>query len=256
MSLWDELPSLAEAARRPLPAEDPAVLALDAAGRAKVAAVWAERAESELGAGAVFAAVARGLFGEGVSHQVVWLASRAVCDEMRHSEICRHVAAVYGGAVPERPALRDVAPPPLGASAHAVLICAINETIGSAFLSACLDEAEGALPRAALRELLADETDHARIGWAVLAGAPEGGEARREVARRLREMVLAARDAWRLRASELPEELPRGHGCLPRGDVLAVVDEAIRSLVLPGLARVGGREAAGAIGALEREIGC
>lgn len=239
MSHWDSLPSLAEAARRALPEDDVTIGALDAAGRAAIAAVWAERAESELGAGAVFAGVAKGLFGAGVPHEIVWLASRAVLDELRHSEICRHVAAVYSGAVSERPSPRSVPAPPTSAVAYAVLHGAINETLGSAFLSACLDEAEGPLVRAALRELLTDETDHARIGWGAFAALPEGGKGRHEVVQRLPEMVLATRKAWRIRAGELPEGLPRGHGCLPRADVLEVVDSALQSLVLPGFVHLG-----------------
>ena len=247
MTLWNDLPPLAEAARRPLPETDPVLDALDPDSRAGVAAVWAERAESELGAGAVFAAVASGLFTASMPVEIVWLASRAVCDELRHAEICRHVAARYSGVVPARrpaiaparPAPRPSGAPALDAGAHAILNGAINETIGSAFLSACLEEATAPLARAALRELLTDETDHARLGWAVLAASPEGGETRRVVTRRLPEMVTLARSVWRARAAELPAELPRGHGCLPGPAVAELVDEALRALVLPGFAHVG-----------------
>jgi hypothetical protein len=242
MSLWDELPSLEAAARRELPAADPAILALSAEDRAAVAELWASRARSEIGAGAVFAAVARGLFMEGggaVPHELLWLASRAVCDELRHAEICRYVASLYGTETPPRAAPPTIAEPPFGRGIHAVLNSAINETIGSAFLSACLDEAEGILARAALRELLTDEMDHARLGWALLATAGLGGAMRSEVEGRVPELIHIARRAWSVRAAELPEDLPRGHGCLPRAEVLRVVEIAIREVILPGFEHLG-----------------
>ena len=242
MSLWDELPALEAAARRELPADDPVISALSAGDREVLAYLWAARARSELGAGAVFAATARGLFMEGggaIPHELLWLASRAVCDELRHAEICRYVASRYGAVTPPRAAPPSIAEPPFGRGIHAVLNSALNETIGSAFLSACLDEAEGPLARAALRELLTDEMDHARLGWALLATPGFGGPLRSEVEGRLPEFVAMARRAWAARAAELPEELPRGHGCLPRADVLRVVEIAVRDLILPGFDRLG-----------------
>lgn len=252
MSLWDEMPSLEAAARRELPAEDPTISALSAGDRAALAEVWAARAKSELGAGAVFAAVARGLFAAGaeggdrgggaVPPELLWIASRAVCDELRHAEICRYVASRYGSEAPPRAAPPAIVEPPFGPGVYAVLNSAVNETIGSAFLSACLDEAEGALARAALRELLADEMDHARLGWALLAaGAPGGLSAglRGEVAGRLPELIRIAERAWSARAAELPSEIPRGHGCLPGADVVRVARRAIREVILPGFAHLG-----------------
>ena len=45
----------------------------------------------------------------------------------------------------------------------------MNETTAGVFLEVCLAHAEGALAKAALSELLSDEIDHGRIGWAHLA---------------------------------------------------------------------------------------
>jgi hypothetical protein len=234
-----DFPSLAEAARRALPEQDETIDALSGPDRSRIAAVWEERARSELHAAAVFAAVSRSLFAARSPEELLWLASRAVCDEIRHSEICRYVASRYRGAPVERPALGPLVQPRLGAGAHAVLQGAINETIGSAFLSACLEDARGPLARAALRELAADETDHARLGWAVLAAAPAKGPTRLEVAERLPALVRAAEDAWRARAAELPESLPPGHGCLDRSTLIQVVEYALTELVLPGFAHLG-----------------
>jgi hypothetical protein len=246
MSLWNELPALAAAARRPLPVEDETIAALSESDRAGIATVWAERAASELHAAAAFSAVSKSLFAARAPEEISWLASRAVCDELRHAEICRYVASCYRGGPVARPALGPIVEPRLGGGAYAVLQGAINETIASAFLSACLDEASAPLVRAALRELYADETDHARIGWAVLGAAPPDCPTRREVAVRLPAFVRAARSAWQARAAELPEALPAGHGCLPRAALLHVVDCALEELVLPGFAHLGVDPAAAA----------
>jgi hypothetical protein len=234
-----DFPSLGAAARRALPQEDATIDGLSWPERSRIAAVWQERARSELHAAAAFAAVSKGLFGARADQDLLWLAARAVCDEMRHSEICRHVASRYRGAEVDRPSLGTLVQPRIGAEAYAVLQGAVNETIGGAFLSACLEDARGPLVRAALRELCADETDHARLGWAVLAAAAPESPARREVGERLPALVRAAEDAWRGRAAELPESLPPGHGCLSRDRVIEVLEQALRELVWPGLAHLG-----------------
>jgi hypothetical protein len=239
MSLWSDLPELAAAARRPLPPKDAAIEALTPEDRALFARLWTERAANELGAGAVFAAIASGLFAEGAGPEVLWLASRAVCDEIRHAELCRHVASCYAGRDLPRPAPPVIGEGPRSAGVYAVLNGAIHETIGSAVLTACHEEAEGAMVRAAVRELLADEVDHARVGWALLGADRLAPRLRCEVSTALPALVRLARERWLARAEELPESLPRGHGCLPRGDVVEVVEHALRSLVLPGFSHVG-----------------
>jgi hypothetical protein len=200
MSIWDELPRGDAAARRPLPREDASISALPAEGREILARLWAERAQGEFGAAAVFSSVSRGLFFAGAGPEILWLASRAVCDELRHAEICLHVAARYAGRDLPRPPLPEVGEPPPSPGLYAVLNCSLNETIGSAVLTACHEEAEGPLARAASRELLADEIDHARIGWSLLAEGPLGKKLRCEVACALPALVRAARGRWLERA--------------------------------------------------------
>ena len=61
------------------------------------------------------------------------------------------------------------APPEANRLLHAVLNCCVNETIASAHLRATLKAAVSPLVREVIRLLLADEIDHARVGWAHLA---------------------------------------------------------------------------------------
>lgn len=95
-----------------------------------------------------------------------------------------------------------------------------------------------ALARAACRELLSDEIDHARLGWAHLAAVGPG--VRAEVGRWLPRLARANLRMWR--ASPRPEALTdavvaHGH---PRPEVLdAALVAATRELIVPGCATLG-----------------
>jgi hypothetical protein len=245
VSAWRELPVGDEAARRPLPEHDDTIAALSPRDRERVGAAWCLRAESESAAAAMFATLARGLFAERVPHPILWLASRSVLDELRHAEICLAVAARYGvaGAHSAPPPADEVrfghADVRTSRLLHVVLNCCISEAIASACLRACLERAEGPLVSAALRELLTDEVDHARVGYALLAADPPGAAFRKEVERALPTLLRIARDSWVTHPASPGEPWPPGHGCLDADATRAVVDDAIASLVLPGFAHAG-----------------
>lgn len=160
---------------RPLP-EDPAIKLLSAEAREAIADVWIGRAASEARVATSFAIVRDALREMHADDALVRLADRAVDDEHRHAELCRVVASRFAGTeleppvalphvYPLHPSASDALRPTLWIVGHSVL----NETTASAFLQCCLEHATGTLARAALRELLSDEIDHARIGWAHLA---------------------------------------------------------------------------------------
>jgi len=116
---------------------------------------------------------------------------------------------------------------------HVIGQCAFNETIASAFLEATLARAEAPLAAAALRELLADEIDHARIGWALLASVD--APLRREVEGWLPKMAVANLRMWREAARPYPDD-PKlaAHGAPTSADVEAALRMAFRDLVVPG----------------------
>ncbi|OJY25737.1 MAG: hypothetical protein BGO98_34525 [Myxococcales bacterium 68-20] len=230
-------PELAKAARRPLPDGAEEIGRLDATSRALLANAWATRARSELDASSAFATMLHGIITLDVEPSVRWLAARAVCDELRHSEICRHMAACYGADVPALAPPRRVEQATAGPVVHAIANCAISETIASAFLSRSLDEAQSALSHAVVRELLEDEVDHSRIGWALLAGMDKGEQ--RALTAVLPQIVRIVRNLWLDAAEKTGDDLPRGHGCLRGTDLLTVVDDAFRELVIPGLSYAG-----------------
>lgn len=232
-------------AAAPLPESDPTIDELSTAEREAVGAVWAYRAAKELATAQTFSMIARYVCARQIEPELAWLAARAVGDEVRHAEICRAVAGRYLGRElewPKPPELEEPRfgslGPELGSTLLIVLHCCMNETIAGAFLRACQEDARGPLVRAALREILRDEIDHARLGWAHLASPLVTAAMRRQVTAAAPELLNDCRSLWV--ACDRPEAgAPRGHGCPSNAELARIADEAIAELVLPGLRHVG-----------------
>jgi hypothetical protein len=177
--------------------------------------------------------------------QLVELAARAIDDEYRHTELSRAVASRLAGvSLDAPPRLRLEVPrhrgaePALRDTLFVVGHCLFNETTASAFLEVCIAHATGAVARAALLELLSDEIDHARIGWAWLAAVD--ARTRAEVGRWLLPMAYTNLRMWRSvnpPSPEHPEALGR-HGAPAPSAIEAGLVDALRSLVVPGLAEL------------------
>lgn len=231
--------------RRPLPEADASIAALTAEERATAAAIWHGRAESELRASGAFLHLAGVLEQAGAAAELVALAWRAVDDEQRHAAICARVAAAFAGRGEPAPLRRlpvsvprhDGASPALRRVLHVIGMCALNETTGSAFLEVCRAGARGPLARAALHELLADEIDHARLGWALLAAVD--GATRDAVAAWLPRLLDANLRAWRRRPRRTITPALVAQGCPAWETVDAAVVAAIHDLLLPGFDHAG-----------------
>ena len=230
---------------RPLPERDPALEALTDEQRAQLVAVWIGRAASERRVADAFETIHGALQSARTDSSLRGLAARAVDDELRHAELCRVVASRYAGRELDPPAPLTLvvpahrgAPARLVATLHVLGHCAMNETFASAFLEASFAyaDADAALARAALREILSDEIDHARIGWAHLAQL--GDHQRAEVAPWIGSLVYANLKMWRdtPRASVTHPMLQR-HGAPGAQVIESALIGAVRELILPGLAR-------------------
>ena len=228
---------------RPLPEHDPALEALTDDRRAQLAAVWLGRAASELRVAEAFEVIHRALRSAHSHSSVKALAARAVDDEHRHAELCRVVASRCAGRELAQPARLPLvqpehrgAPARLVATLHVLGHCAMNETFASAFLEVSLGFADAPLGRAALRELLCDEIDHARIGWAHLAELSK--TQRTELEPWLNSLVYANLKMWREapRITATDPELHR-HGAPPPEAIERALLSALRDLIIPGLAR-------------------
>ena len=173
------------------------------------------------------------------------LATRAIDDEMRHAELARDVASRYAREPLDHPP-RLVLAIPLHAGAserlrhvlHVVGQCAFNETIASTFLEAALAEAAAPLARAALRELLSDEIDHARIGWALLGSLER--DLLCEVERWLPTMAVANLRMWRETNRTYGSDARlAAHGAPRVESVENALLLAFRDLILPGFEHLG-----------------
>jgi hypothetical protein len=228
--------------QKPLPECDPSIDALPPHARKKLAGIWLSRAAMERRVADSFAVIAEALRRRRAPPPLIELAERAIDDEYRHAELSRVVASRFAGRELASPARLELevpahhgASPELRDTLHVVGQCILNETTATAFLETCKAHATGALARHALRELLSDEVDHGRIGWAHLASTPL--ETRRRVGPWLLPMAYLNLRLWKAESPIDPDHGPElaDHGA-PPGEVIhdALVD-ALKTLIVPGL---------------------
>jgi hypothetical protein len=225
--------------------DDPSIDALDREVRGILGRQWTLRARSELQVASIFSVVARGLFETGADPAVIGIAARAVSDEVRHAELCRRLAERYLGEEVAWPAAGPVpmpglkgAPDELRPTLHVLAMGCVNETIASAWLEASLKDAVSPLVRAALRELIADDIHHARLGWAHLASRFVSRERRLELGAWLPGLLEAAALPWTRTREDTDEGFPR-EGVPSRRATLDIVKKTVRGVILPGFDALG-----------------
>lgn len=227
--------------------DDPGLDTLSAEVRAAVAAAWRSRSRNELSTSTVFASLTRSLVAVSAPLEIVRHAAAAVQDEVRHAEICAHVARAYRpdvsapdpSPVVEAPLVEGGAVPELAAVLFAVSQSCINEGVACAYLKRCLAEAEHVLARAAVRDIFEDEVHHARFGWALITSRFLRAEWRDGIAAALPTLLDRVAAAW---IGYDPRELasvPAGHGTIRASAMPDLVREAYETLVLPGFDEVG-----------------
>lgn len=230
---------------RPLPALDVELDGLDDTQRGELVAVWLGRAASERRVADAFEVIRDALTDLGAQAELVTLAARAVDDEYRHEELSRQVASRFAGQqLDPPPRLTLVVPDHPGADGellhtlHVLGHCAMNETFASAFLETSLAFTQAPLARVAVLELLSDEIEHARLGWAHLGSLDDAR--RRAVAPWLPSLVRANLKMWRDTARPYSADpVVHRHGAPPADAVEKALLGAISDLVIPGLERFG-----------------
>lgn len=225
---------------------------LDARARSVVAGVWAFRARSEREAATRFERLAAQLEAAHAAPVVVAMARRAAGDEVRHVEICAELAARYGhpgGPADPLPA-HEIGPRSLAARERllyeVVAFCAVTESINSALMTVSFAQATDPAVRSAVREILRDEVNHARLGWAHLsaeraqgAGAHLAASLPAMLAGTVREELFAPGDGAAI------DPRLAGHGELPLAVRAEVFVRTLESVVFPGLEAHGVSAAAG-----------
>lgn len=232
--------------RRVLPAVDASIERLSDAERRFAAKHWLGRASGELESTRSFRWIAEACAKIGAGPEIVALAERAVADEERHGEICRRVAAAYAGADADPPVsppsaleLRTPGDPALAVALYIIESCCLSETIGAVTIESTLRATTAALPAAALRELLTDEVNHARLGWAYLGAPHLGGAQRDAIAGWLPALLGSMFDYWKALVGDATPPAVRAHGCLPLEDLEELIFVAFDEVALPGFRHLG-----------------
>jgi hypothetical protein len=210
--------------------------------RIAVAGVWRRRSRNELSTSTVFASLTRALVAFRAPRAIVREAASAVADEVRHAEICLHVARAYWAECPEPDPSEVVEAafetrPHLATLLYVVMQSCINEGVATAYLQRCFDEAEHPLARAAVRDILQDEIHHARFGWTLLATDVVRPEWRSSIAEALPDLMQRVSDAWLGQVGTTA--VPSGHGAIGLAAMREVVRDAYDALILPGFDVVG-----------------
>jgi len=227
----------------------------------RAARVWVFRTRVERQAASRFASVARRLAGTGAPEVVIDLAQRAAEDERRHAVLCAELALRFHAAT-ARPLLERLADAAeadedLGSAPVAreqllvevVSMSCITETLSTALLGEMHERATDPRVREVIHEVLRDEVQHSRLGWAYLASEHARGSVA-FVADHVPGMLAGAITEEIFRpidpGGESEDELLARHGALERSRRLAIFAGTMRAVVFPGLARFGVDPSAGA----------
>lgn len=222
---------------------------MHAAGR-----LWAFRAGVELQAAARFEDLAVRLGAHEAAPDVVGLAARAGADEHRHHALCVELARHFG-VEPAPPS--QVHPTPVGLGredprerllAEVVAMSCVTESLSTALLIEMRREATDSRVREVAHEVLRDEVDHARLGWAHLATEASRGLDVSWLGPRLPQMLAATVHEELFGAPEPdPAAAVRleGLGGLRRRTRCDVFVGTMEGVVFRGLERFGVRTDAG-----------
>ena len=209
------------------------------------AEAWTFRWRVELEAEIRFARMARRLAATGALPVVVDLAARASKDERRHAAHCADLARAFGAEVPaEAIDAPEISPPGLDDRQRVlyevVAACCITETESTSVLTTLLHSVRAGKMRRVLRELLRDEVNHSRLGWAHLAHERSRGDV--GFLDRMIPAMLEGSVAPRLFEVAGPElESPELLACgvLPHTMKRSVFTLTLLEVVFPGLESLG-----------------
>jgi hypothetical protein len=227
-----------------LPDGDDVIDSLDASERERIGEEWLRRAQVELTAATISAQIARGLLLDGGTREVLELAARAVGDEVRHAWLCHAVAERYLGRAVDTPVSRPIdeptfgnCPPALNRLLGLVLHSCVSETMAAVCLRNGLALCRSPTARAATRQLLQDDLNHARLGWAHLASAHVDVDSKRHVGSALPTLLRLGHESWL--NEPRPADGNPAHGVLGRSGFRDLARTALAEIVLPGLEHVG-----------------
>lgn len=220
---------------------------------------WRGKMRQEHDAAVLFSGLLPQLMAAGAPLDLKMACLRASMDELHHARLCADVVA-WLGQEPELETRLDV--PPLvdqpGCTATEValrnllFIGCLSETVAVAFLTECREHIEDPWIARINRQLLSDETLHARLGWHALGILlPRMGADERERTNHFLRVALGHfEQEFQARASEavVPEPLlsrARALGFSYGRVARELLVETLEEVILPSLDSVGldGRKA-------------
>ncbi len=227
----------------------PESLALDAVEREAVIHTWRGRMKNEHVSARVFAALVGQMMAAGSPASEQALVARMISEELEHGRLCAAVVHALGGdpvmetgELSSVPVHEDVSPVE-GLLRNVLSISCLSETVAVALIDAEREQAGPPELQDLLKQILADEVQHARFGWRLLeAHAPQLDEAQRE---RLSDYLVDAFHA--LRAHELhylpptapPSELAESYGVCDGRDARALFFDTVHTVIIPRLEEFG-----------------
>lgn len=213
--------------------------------RRVIADMWAFRARSENQAAARFVRLHQRLEAAALHPALTRIAAEAIEQERRHRTRCADLALRFGhppldaelveGRVPE------VAPHGLCDARRltweVVAFCCLTESINAALLTHSYALATDSDSKAAIREILADEVQHARLGWAFLSLTEDKAWLAPMLPRMLDATVPEELLDPRIR--DTPSPALQGYGVFPRSDLSKLLVDTIEGVIRPGLDSLG-----------------
>jgi hypothetical protein len=175
------------------------------------------------------------------------MAEESADDELRHAKLCQELIAHFGGEPSTAPDLSaaPLAPPGVDGRERVlyevIAFSCVTETLSTALLSELVARAHDPRCRRAMHDILRDEVNHSRLGWALLAQEHARG-ARDCVGRHLPQMLrdTLGSDFFSTEMALGPYESElSGLGVLTRADRQRIVRETFDAVIWPGLERFG-----------------
>jgi len=236
------------------PDEEVDVASYDPAALGAAHRVWRRRAFNEHQSAMVFTGLLPQLVEAEATLDVKTTVLRMAMDELRHGALCAGIVEAMGGEgslsadlrtrpLPDHPGCTPLE----RAMRNALFIGCLAETVAVAFTAEEREQTSEPLMRRAIEQISADESLHARFGWAfVTEAAPElDDDARVRTNTWLR---TAFRYLEREEMLEVPDVRPPSDELREQGLALGVCDngatralfyDTIREAILPGLEALG-----------------
>jgi hypothetical protein len=174
-------------------------------------------------------------------------AKTAADDELRHAERCRQILAHAQAPLPElTPSAVDYLGPRAASLQDRVLytsvaIGCVTETLSTALLVEMHKRADPGLIKNTIHEILTDEVNHGRVGWAELSRQSLQRDVswlHSFISPMIQEALTSDVKPMLTPATTTFQDLSRW-GILPRSEALAIMEDTIEQVILPGLQHYG-----------------